>query len=262
MNSQEQQLICPSQSTFHLQRFKQSQPILFSLPVKNSPITSTDTEVILTSWKEFANDPLLIGWKEMIWILCFGVFNCSAGSSAWLLYTDGLSTVYCSLIIRNQTNEKCSICYLFDAQWCETVIMFRHSDQRQNLRPNEKNTNHKVTRLCPKQRELICTSSRTSFCCDLVSLPGKTRRRLILRNIIIFNVDIFPRFKSCRLKIVAFVKSVSGKLLIVNFGDSHRSPWSGTSTKPRLVANCLISYIIAVLFSKQIITPFNEVRGR
>ena len=36
---------------------------------QNSPITSINTEFILSSWKEFADDFLLIGREEMIWIL-------------------------------------------------------------------------------------------------------------------------------------------------------------------------------------------------
>ena len=39
---------------------------------QNSPITSIDTEVILSPWKEFADTLLVIGPKEMIWIICFG----------------------------------------------------------------------------------------------------------------------------------------------------------------------------------------------
>ena len=38
---------------------------------QNSPITSIDTEVILSSWKELADALLVIGSKEMIWIICF-----------------------------------------------------------------------------------------------------------------------------------------------------------------------------------------------
>ena len=38
---------------------------------QNSQITSIDTEVILSSWKEFAAALLVIGSKEMIWIICF-----------------------------------------------------------------------------------------------------------------------------------------------------------------------------------------------
>ena len=38
---------------------------------QNSPITSIDTEFILSSWKEFADYLLLIGSKEIMWIFCF-----------------------------------------------------------------------------------------------------------------------------------------------------------------------------------------------
>ena len=38
---------------------------------QNSPIISIDTEVIPSSWKEFADALLVIGSKEMIWIICF-----------------------------------------------------------------------------------------------------------------------------------------------------------------------------------------------
>ena len=42
---------------------------------QNSPITFIDTEFLLSSWKEFAEDLLLIGSKEMIWILCFDLLE-------------------------------------------------------------------------------------------------------------------------------------------------------------------------------------------
>ena len=40
---------------------------------QNSPITSIDTEFMRSSWKEFADDLLLIGLKEMIWIFSFAI---------------------------------------------------------------------------------------------------------------------------------------------------------------------------------------------
>ena len=40
---------------------------------QNAPITSINTEVILSSWKGFDAGLLLIGSKEMIWFVCFGM---------------------------------------------------------------------------------------------------------------------------------------------------------------------------------------------